>query len=138
MSVVPDARADENIHATENSISAIAKICHTFSSMVPNLDAVISQWITLLPIVQDDVAAPFAYMFLSELIDNHHPAVEKQIPKVVESVIQALSHGSIAGNTAQKVVGSTRVLLGSIPHDEAVALLQRNSSDLDVIQKYFT
>ena len=75
-------------------------------------------------------------MFLSELIDRNHPSVLKQVPKVVESVLQALAHASISGNTAQKVVISTRTLLGSIPHEEAVALLQKNPSDLDVVQKF--
>lgn len=138
MAVVPDARADENIHATENSVSAIAKVCHRFANSVPNLPAVIDQWIALLPITQDETAAPFAYMFLSELIDSNHPSITKQIPKVVDSVIQALAHGSISGTTAQKIVASTRALLGSIPHADALALLQRNPSDLDVVQKYFS
>ncbi|RCK55887.1 Importin subunit beta-3 [Candida viswanathii] len=134
MAVVPDARADENVHATENAVAAIAKVCRRFASAVPNLPAVIEQWITLLPITQDETAAPFAYMFLSELIDSNHPSVTKQIPKVVDSVIQALAHASIAGNTAQKIVASTRALLGTIPHADAVALLQRNPADLDVVQ----
>lgn len=138
MAMVPDARADENVYATENCVSAIAKVCHRFSSSVPNLDSLIDQWISLLPIVQDESAAPFAYMFLSELIDRNHPSVLKQVPKVVESVLQALAHASISGNTAQKVVISTRTLLGSIPHEEAVALLQKNPSDLDVVQKFFS
>lgn len=138
MSSVPDARAEENIHATENAVSAIAKICHAFGSSIPNLDAVIQQWITLLPIVQDDEAAPFAYTFLSKLIESQHPAVMNQIPKVVESVIQALSHKSIAGNTAEIAATATRQLLGTLPQNEAVALLQKNSSDMSVIQKWFS
>ncbi|KAK6459469.1 Karyopherin functions in nuclear transport of protein [Scheffersomyces xylosifermentans] len=138
MASVPDARADENVHATENSVAAIAKVCHRFSTSVQNLDAIIDQWIGLLPIVQDETAAPFAYTFLSELIQNNHPSVQSQIPKVVDSVIQALAHASIAGNTAERVVASTRQLLSSIPQSEAMALLQKNNSDIDVVQKWFS
>ncbi|EGW30979.1 Karyopherin functions in nuclear transport of protein [Spathaspora passalidarum NRRL Y-27907] len=138
MASVPDARAEENIHATENSVSAIAKICHRFSSTIPNLNTIIDQWITLLPIVQDESAAPFAYMFLSELIENNHPSINNQIPKVVDSVIQALAHASIAGATAERVVAATRQLLGSVPHSEAIALLQKNPADIDIVQKYFS
>ncbi|CAI5757055.1 unnamed protein product [Candida verbasci] len=138
MASVPDARADENVHATENSVSAIAKVCHRFSSSVPNLDAIIEQWITLLPIVQDESAAPFAYIFLCELIDNHHSSIAKNIPKVVDSVVQALANASISGKTADRAVNSTRQLLSSIPHQEAVALLQKNQSDIDIVQKYFS
>ncbi|KAG5417633.1 PSE1 [Candida metapsilosis] len=138
MSSVPDAKADENIHATENAVSAIAKVLHTFSSSIPNLDALLDQWINLLPIVQDDNAAAFAYVFLSGLIDSHHPAIAKNISKVVDSVIQGLAHASIGGNTANRVVTSTRNLLGSIPHDKAIALLQENPSNIDVVKKYFS
>ncbi|CAK9435939.1 uncharacterized protein LODBEIA_P05510 [Lodderomyces beijingensis] len=138
MAQVVDARADENAIATENAVAAIAKVCHKFSSAIPNLNALLDQWILLLPIVQDETAAPFPYVFLCELIDNNHPVVRKHIAKVVDSVIQALAHAAIHGNTATRVVTSTRQLLSSIPHEEAVALLQKNPSDLDIVNKYFS
>jgi hypothetical protein len=138
MASVPDARAEENIHATENSVAAIAKVCHRFASAVPNLDAVLEQWIGLLPIIQDESAAPFAYTFLSELIQNQSSAVNNQIPKVIESIIQSLAHASISGNTAERVVATARQLLGSMPQAEAMALLQKNPSELDVVQKWFS
>ena len=138
MSSVPDARADENVHATENSISAIAKVLHRYSTMIPNIDTLLNQWINLLPVVQDESAAPFAYVFLSELMDNNHSVIQQNVPKVVDSVIQALAHAAISGNTANKIVASTRRLLGSIPHEEAVALLLKNPSNMDVVNKFFS
>ncbi|KAI3402773.2 PSE1 [Candida oxycetoniae] len=138
MSTAPDARADENVHATENAVAAIAKVCHRFSSSIPNLDALLDQWINLLPIVQDETAAPFAYVFLCEMIDNHHPAIQKNVAKVVDSVIQALAHAALSGTTATRVATSTRKLLSSIPHEEAMALLQKNPSDIDIVKKYFS
>lgn len=124
MASVPDARADENINATENAVSAIAKVCRTFNSSIPNLESILVRWVSLLPIVQDDEAAPFAYSFLSELIESQHPSVTNQIPKVVDSVLQALSHKSIGGATAEKIAIATRHLLSSLPQNDAVALLQ--------------
>lgn len=138
MASVPDARAEENAHATENAVAAIAKVCHRFGSSVPNLDVIIDQWIGLLPIIQDETVAPFAYTFLSELIKSQHVAVANQIPKVIDSIIQALAYSSISGTTAQVVVEAARQLLGSLPQNEAVALLQKNSSDLEVVQKWFS
>lgn len=138
MASVPDARAEENVHATENSISAIAKVCHRYASQVPNLNAVLEQWILLLPIVQDETAAPFAYTFLAELIKSQHPAVTNNIPKVVDLILQALSYASILGNTAQNVVSTTRQLLGSMPQEEAVALLGKNPAEIDVVRKWFS
>ncbi|KAK6205227.1 Karyopherin functions in nuclear transport of protein [Scheffersomyces amazonensis] len=138
MASVPDAKAEENVYATENSITAIAKVCHRFASSIPDVNAIIEQWISFLPIVQDDTAAPFAYTFLSELIQSNHPAVTSQVPKVVDSVIQALNHASIKGQTADRVVGSTRQLLGSIPPAEAMAILQKNPSDIETVKKWFS
>ncbi|ODV76680.1 Karyopherin functions in nuclear transport of protein [Suhomyces tanzawaensis NRRL Y-17324] len=138
MASVPDARAEENIHATENSVAAIAKVCHRFANSVPNLDAIIEQWIVLLPIFQDESAAPFAYTFLSELIKNQHVSVANNVPRVIDSIIQALAHASISGATAERVVTQARQLLGSMPQNEAMALLQKNPSDIDVVQKWFS
>lgn len=138
MASVPDARADDNIHATENSVSTLAKIFHSFGSSIPNLDALIHQWIDLLPVVQDEEAAPFAYTFLCHLMQSQHPSVTSQVPKVVDAVIQALSHASISGNTAERTAAATRQLLGNIPQSEAVALLQKYPAELQVIQKWFS
>ncbi|KAK6460373.1 Karyopherin functions in nuclear transport of protein [Scheffersomyces coipomensis] len=138
MASVPDAKAEENIYATENSVTAIAKVCHRFASSIPDVNAILEQWVGFLPILQDETAAPFSYTFLSELIQNQHPAVTTQIPKVVDSVIQALNHASISGNTADRVVASTRQLLGSIPPNEAMALLQKNPTDIETVKKWFS
>lgn len=138
MTQVPDARAEENIHATENAVNAIAKVCHAFGSSIPLLDAVLQQWVGLLPIVQDEEAAPFAYTFLSQLISTQHPSVTTQVPKVVDSVVQALAHASIGGATAERTVAATKQLLAAMPQSEAVALLGKYPADVQiVIQKWF-
>lgn len=133
----PDARAEENVSATENCVAAIAKICRSYGSSVPNLDKVLHQWVALLPIVQDEEAAPFAYDFLTDLIQNSHTAVIEQIPKTVECVLQALSHKSISGTVAEKAVAATRALLSSMSQSDAVSLLQ-NFPDGQVVKKWFS
>lgn len=138
MTQVPDARAEENIAATENAVGAIAKICHSYGSNIPLLDAVLQQWVGLLPVVQDDEVAPFAYTFLGELMKNQHPSVTSEVPRAVDAVIQALTHASIAGNTAVNIVASTKQLLASIPHADAIAILGKYPADVQVvIQKWF-
>lgn len=133
----PDAKADENLTATENCVATIAKICRSYSASVQNLDKVLHQWVSLMPIIRDDEAAPFAYEFLSELIQNNHPAVMEQVPSVVESVLQALANKSITGSVAETTVASTRVLLSSMPQADALAILQ-NFSDVQVVEKWFS
>jgi hypothetical protein len=137
MASVPDARAEENVHATENFVASIAKVCHAFGNTIPNLDAIISQWIGLLPIVQDETVAPFAYTFLSQLIQNEHSSISAQVPKVVESVILALSHASIAGQTAERVVAATKQLLSQMSPDDAMALLNKNPGEFEIARKWF-
>lgn len=137
MASVPDARADENSIATENAVAAIARICQLLGSNVPNLDVVLQQWILLLPVVQDEEAAAYAYTFLSGLIQNRHSSVMHQVPKVFDSVVQALAQEAIGGSTAERVAAATRELLGSLPQSEATSLLLKYPSDLVVIKKWF-
>ncbi len=133
-----DARSEDNINATENASVAIAKILHSAGTSLPNFDAFVDSWIKTLPVVQDNEAAPYAYRFLSQLIESGHGAIQSQIPHIVDSVIQALIYNSIGGKTAETVVASTKKLLGSIPQDDAMSLLQRYPVDAQqVIQKWF-
>lgn len=120
----PDARADENINATENCVTTIAKICASYGSSVPNLEKVLHQWVTLLPIVQDEEAAKFAYNFLADLIQSSHSAVIDQIPKTLDSIFQVLANDTLAGSSAEKIAAAARALLSRLPQNEAVSALQ--------------
>ena len=66
----PNAREEDHVFATENACSSIAKILQSNASKVPNVQEVVAAWINTLPIVNDDEAAPYAYMFLAQLIDQ--------------------------------------------------------------------
>jgi hypothetical protein len=67
---VPDARDEDNVYATENACAAIAKILHFNASAVAQPDQVVSEWINTLPITNDEEAAPYAYLYLAELISK--------------------------------------------------------------------
>lgn len=66
----PNARGDDDVYATENACAAIAKVLHYNASDVQDINAVITQWIETLPVVNDEEAAPYAYAYLSVLIDQ--------------------------------------------------------------------
>lgn len=66
----PYAREDDHIYATENACASISKILQANASKVPNIQEVISLWISTLPVINDEEAAPYAYMFLAGLIDQ--------------------------------------------------------------------
>ena len=66
----PDARNDDDAFATENACASIAKVLHFNNSKIENLSEVASHWIETLPVVNDEEAAPYAYAFLAQLIDE--------------------------------------------------------------------
>ena len=66
----PNARSDDDAFATENACASIAKVLHFNNSRVQNIPDVVAGWIETLPVVNDEEAAPFAYSFLAQLIDE--------------------------------------------------------------------
>lgn len=65
------ARTDDHVYATENACAAIAKILKYNNSAVQNAQDLIAPWLNTLPVVNDEEAAPYAYLFLAELIAQY-------------------------------------------------------------------
>ena len=65
-----DAREEDHAFATENACASIAKILQFNNSKIPNVQEVVQGWIETLPVVNDEEAAPYAYAFLAQLIDQ--------------------------------------------------------------------
>lgn len=68
---IPEPRSEENIYATENACAAIAKILHYSPNSVSDAQAVIGPWIETLPVTNDEEAAPYAYAYIAQLIDQY-------------------------------------------------------------------
>lgn len=66
----PQARSEEHVFATENASASIAKILHYNPSKVQNAQEIVATWVETLPITYDEEAAPYAYSFLAQLIDQ--------------------------------------------------------------------
>ena len=84
---MPQARQDDHVFATENACAAIAKILQSNSSKVGNIQEVVQLWIGTLPVVNDEEAAPYAYMFLARLIDQYvfTPSVSGVLDPLLDS-----------------------------------------------------
>ena len=67
---LPNARDDDHIYATENACASIAKVLQFNSAKVQNYQEVVAHWVNTLPVIHDDEAAPYAYMFLAQMIDQ--------------------------------------------------------------------
>lgn len=133
----PDARAEENLNATENCVSAIIKVCTAFESSIPDLQKILHQWIKLLPVTQDEEAATVVYKALGDLISSQNPAVVDQASKVVESVFQGVASGAINSQLAGSITPPTRALLQTLTQEEALTIL-RNYSFSESVTKLFS
>ena len=63
-----DARLKINVNSTENCISAVTKICKYNSTMV-NVNEIIPNWLTWLPVTEDHEEAPHVYGYLCDLLE---------------------------------------------------------------------
>lgn len=134
-----EARSEDNVHATENFSAAIAKVLKKNGQLLQrNLDRAINEWVKTLPIVNDEEAAPYAYLFLSDLIERRHAAVTSQIPKVFDSIAQAITLAAIQGKTLERVIEATKGLLSQLPQGQVLELFTSLPAESQpVIQKCF-
>lgn len=138
MTSIPDSRAPDNIDATEFMCSTLALIIQFYGDRISDVNDLISTWITLFPVCQNEEAARIAYTFLSQIINQHHPLVSTKVSQIVDSVVQALLYASISGDTAANVVASVKSLLATLPEDQSMAMLNSYSAEAKaVISKWF-
>ncbi|KAK4228199.1 putative importin beta-3 subunit [Podospora fimiseda] len=134
---IPGARNEDNIYATENACAAIAKILHFNNSAIPNVQQVATEWLKYLPIVEDDEAAPYAYLYLAELISKQHPAVVGNPSQIFYLVCQALEGNALSGQNAVRVVAATKHLLEATGTDPSPVLLRFEPEGQQAIRAHF-
>ncbi|KAJ3579665.1 hypothetical protein NPX13_g898 [Xylaria arbuscula] len=136
---VPDARGDEAVYATENACAAIAKILHFNKQSVENPQAVANQWVNTLPVTNDEEAAPYAYGYLVELIEQQNPAVTSQVDKVFVYVGQTLEAEMLHGQLAARVARAVQGLLVAANVDPMPLLQQHfQPAGQEIIRRHFT
>ena len=135
---MPNARSDDDIFATENACAAVAKILHFNNSRVSNAQAVVDPWLDTLPIVNDEEAAPYAYSFVAQLIDQGNDAVRNKAQQVFLHVCLALEAETIQGQTAKKVADSAKNLATAtgINADQILASLSPDGQN--TVKSFFT
>eukprot|EP01087_Luapelamoeba_hula_P021903 TRINITY_DN773_c0_g1_i1.p1 TRINITY_DN773_c0_g1~~TRINITY_DN773_c0_g1_i1.p1 ORF type:complete len:1105 (+),score=203.93 TRINITY_DN773_c0_g1_i1:1361-4675(+) len=69
-----ESRTEENVHATENAISAWGKFCQ-FQGHRTDLTQALAHWISWLPVSQDVVEAKITYAQLCFFFENHHASL---------------------------------------------------------------
>jgi hypothetical protein len=89
----PDARKTEtNTTATENAVSAVAKILKYNSSMV-DTNQILPAFIGWLPISEDDDECPHVYNYFCDLIEANNPVVvgenHANLPHLIKIIAEA-------------------------------------------------
>lgn len=133
----PNARAEDDVYATENACAAIAKILHYNVSSIPNAQQVIVQWVGTLPVTHDEEAAPYAYAFLAQLIDQQNPAVMSQPTKIFEYIIQAIEAETLQGQTAVRITEAGKTLLMNTGMEPMQLVLQLKPDTQQAVRAYF-
>ncbi|KAL9107145.1 MAG: hypothetical protein Q9227_007925 [Pyrenula ochraceoflavens] len=136
---VQGAREEEHVFATENACTSIAKVLRFSASKVENPQNVVVSWLETLPVTNDEEAAPYAYSFLSQLVDQSNPALSSRqsAEKAFSSIVQALEAETIQGTTAQKVVESAKALVQRTSLDADRVLASLSPEGQETVRTYF-
>ncbi|KAJ2019740.1 importin subunit beta-3 [Coemansia sp. S85] len=135
----PDARAPENIYATENVIAAIAKTLRFFGARVSDPKSVLQVWFAALPVCNDEDEAPGVYEFLVQMLREQPDVLlgandMQALRHLVKVVAEALAMCSFKPELAQTLVsviqgtmasfddGAKASLWAEIPRDQQEAL----------------
>ncbi|KAF3059560.1 Importin subunit beta-3 [Daldinia childiae] len=136
---IPDARGEEAVYATENACAAIAKILHFNKQSLQDPQTIAAQWVNTLPVTNDEEAAPYAYGYLVELIEQQNPAVTSQVDKVFVYVGQALEAEMLHGQLGARVARAIQILLQSANVDPTPLLQQHFSPEgQQIIRRHFS
>ncbi|GAB7363350.1 hypothetical protein MBLNU230_g3631t1 [Neophaeotheca triangularis] len=134
---VPNARSDDDAFATENACASIAKILHYNSAKVGNVGEVVAHWIDTLPVVNDEEAAPYAYSFLAQLIEQQNQAVMNNAAKCFNYIAQALEAETLQGNVAQRIVGAAKQLVQMAGLDANQLLAGMTAETQQTVRAFF-
>ena len=111
----PLIRTEDHVFATENACAAIAKVlmfCPKFGAGIDNMQGIAEAWLATLPVIHDEEAAPWAYGYLSELVEGNFEACWARAPKLVKDIAEALHEDVLSGQQAQRAEATMRRLYG--------------------------
>ncbi|KAJ2344876.1 importin subunit beta-3 [Coemansia sp. RSA 2618] len=81
-----DAREEDNVYATENAVSAVAKILRFFGANLTDAHMLLQTWFRALPVTNDADEVPSVYEYLVQLMRESPDAL------VPQGDVQALVH----------------------------------------------
>lgn len=124
---IPEAKSEENETATDNASATLAKIMQAYqSTLAANIPNYIEAWFKSLPTTGDEEAAAYNYKFLAQLVDSNGLSNldSSRISNIAKYIVEALHGKVLTGKDATIVVDSVKKLLGTLPQEEAMQILQ--------------
>ncbi|XP_003737866.1 importin-5 [Galendromus occidentalis] len=123
----PDSRCEKNVAATENAISAIAKIIMYRPSAVQNMDELIRMFAQWLPITEDDEEIEPCLELVCGLMEQNHAALlgvnNENVPRLIAFMLDAIRNNSIERTSpiGQRCIALVQVIQNSREIFEACA-----------------
>jgi hypothetical protein len=115
-----ESRSPENIHATENAISAVAKIIR-FQANAIDLNQLLPVFLSYLPVTEDEVEARITYDNLTIIIEQHSSLVLgnnfQNLPQIFHILGTAINTPAVNEDTNAKMVEIVKKLVTAVPAD---------------------
>uniref|UniRef100_A0A914HGN0 TOG domain-containing protein n=1 Tax=Globodera rostochiensis TaxID=31243 RepID=A0A914HGN0_GLORO len=133
---------EEDTRATENAISAVAKILKYNSSEI-NVNDVVPRFIGWLPIWNDEEEVPYVFDYFCDLVESQHDALRDDPSRVFQIILNAFSHGAFEDESGEEMRMVKTRMKGIMEHIRAneqlftqiVQSLQLNSHQRSVLEQ---
>jgi len=131
VAAAPESKDDDNINATENAVSAIAKLIE-FNSSKFDANQALGTWLSLLPIIVDVEEAAQSYTFLCQLIESNNQVIMGQnnanLPKIFSVFAEVLATEMFEGEddypVLPRIVNLLKTINSQVPAEVRPALWQ--------------
>ncbi|XP_011405014.2 PREDICTED: importin-5 [Amphimedon queenslandica] len=117
------------IHAKDNAISAVAKICRHIDGIA--LDTVLPLWLSWLPVVEDKEEASHVYTYLCDLIERNNASIlganNENVPKILGIIGDVISEEVLTNNdlVLQRLLAIARHVQASDVWDSCLQYLSK-------------
>ncbi|KAJ1726941.1 importin subunit beta-3, partial [Coemansia biformis] len=123
----PDAREADNLYATENMVSAVAKVLRFCPAKIADARAVLQAWFRALPISNDEDEVPFTYEYLVSVIREQPDALlppgdARALAHLVKVVSEPLAALDVPPALAQALVALMKESLSALDAAARAAL----------------
>nr|CAD2144527.1 unnamed protein product [Meloidogyne enterolobii] len=141
-----DARStEESSAATENSISAIAKILK-YNSAGLNVHEFVPRFVSWLPVWNDHEEVPYVYDYFCDLVESQHPALQGDPSRIFQIILHTFSHGAFDGESSELLENTKARMKSIMKHiqmneqlfNQILTSLHLNSHQNAVLQQILT